>query len=138
MAKKKIKGGVYVVIDPALGIDCIIPVIKKVIEGGADVLQLWNSWKSDQNKDEFIEAICRVAHAANIPVLINEEWELLKTTELDGVHFDTIPANFEAIRQDIERPFICGVTCGNNLTLIKWATDNGPDYISFCAMFPSP
>lgn len=125
-------------VDPALGIDYILPVIEQAIEGGADVLQLWNNWKSDQNKHQFIEAVCRVAHAVNIPVLINEEWELLRTTELDGVHFDTIPVNFEAIRQEIERPFICGLTCGNNLTCIKWATDNNLDYISFCSMFPSP
>lgn len=137
-SERKIKGGVYVVIDPVLGIDYILPAIEQAIEGGADVLQLWNNWKSDQNKHEFIEAVCRVAHAANIPVLINEEWQLLRTTELDGVHFDTIPANFDAIRQNIERPFICGITCGNNLTVIKWATDNNLDYISFCSMFPSP
>lgn len=137
-ATRKINGGLYLVVDPAMGLEFILPKIKQAIAGGVDVLQVWNNWSDGQNKPEIINAICNIAHSSNIPVLINEEWQLLSTTELDGVHFDNVPTDLNAIRQTIAKPFIIGITCGNDLNRIKWADDNRLDYISFCSMFPSP
>lgn len=137
-ADSKIKGGIYLVVDPAAGIDHVLPIVKQAIDGGADVLQIWNNWTNNQDKHEFIDAICKTAHAKDIPVLINEEWDLLKETKLEGVHFDNIPYNINEIRQTIKRPFICGLTCGNDLSRIYWATEQDLDYISFCSLFPSP
>jgi thiamine-phosphate pyrophosphorylase len=137
-ATRKINGGLYLVVDPALQLELILPKIKQAIAGGIDVLQVWNNWSAGQNKQNIINAICNIAHASNIPVLINEEWQLLQTTQLDGVHFDNVPTEINAIRQAIAKPFIIGITCGNDLNRIKWANDNRLDYISFCSMFPSP
>jgi thiamine-phosphate pyrophosphorylase len=137
-ATRKINGGLYLVVDLALQLEFILPKIKQAIAGGIDVLQVWNNWSDGQNKQNIINAICNIAHASNIPVLINEEWQLLQTTQLDGVHFDNVPTDIKAIRQTIAKPFVIGITCGNNLNRIKWANDNRLDYISFCSMFPSP
>lgn len=134
----KITGGLYLVIDPAPGLDVILPKIHQAIGGGADVLQIWNNWNNNQNKQETINTICKIAHIKNIPVIINEEWQLLQSTQLDGVHFDNIPKDLAAIQQTIAKPFIKGLTCGNDLDRINWANDNHLDYISFCSMFPSP
>jgi thiamine-phosphate pyrophosphorylase len=137
-ATRKINGGLYLVVDPALQLEFILLKIKQAIAGGIDVLQVWNNWSDGQNKQNIINAICNIAHASNIPVLINEEWQLLQTTQLDGVHFDNVPTDINAIRQTIAKPFIIGITCGNDLNRIIWANDNRLDYISFCSMFPSP
>jgi thiamine-phosphate pyrophosphorylase len=133
-----ITGGLYLVIDPAPGLDLILSKIQQAISGGVDVLQIWNNWNNNQNKQETINTICEIAHIKNIPVLINEEWQLIQSTQLDGVHFDNIPKDLAAIQQTIAKPFIKGLTCGNDLERIKWANDNHFDYISFCSMFPSP
>ena len=137
MTKRKIKSGLYLVVDPGLQLDVLLTKITAAIEGGVSVVQVWNHWNEEQDKQAVVNAICAVAHAYNIPVLINEAWELLHTTALDGVHFDALPDNLNAIRQAIQRPLIMGITCGNDLTRIHWANDNGCDYISFCSMFPS-
>lgn len=134
---KKISGGIYLVVDPATGIDILLPQIAKAIEGGIEVLQVWNNWKPGQDKNKLIAAICSLAHEKNIPVLINEEWQLLRTTELDGVHFDNIPDDLNMIRQSLGRPVITGLTCGNDLDIIRAAIKEQFDYISFCSMFPS-
>jgi thiamine-phosphate pyrophosphorylase len=135
--QRKIEGGVYLVIDPALGLNSILPKIEEAIKGGISVLQVWNNWGNTSNKIEFIETICKAAHVHNIPVLINEDWELMLSTSLDGAHFDNIPLDLNQIRKTIARPFICGITCGNDLSHIDWAVDNNLNYISFCSMFPS-
>lgn len=135
---RKIAGGIYLVVDPATGINQVLSKVKQAIAGGVDVLQVWNNWNNHQDKYAFINAICETAHAGNIPVLINDEWELLKDTALDGVHFDSKPSDISSIRQAIDRPILCGLTCGNNLDHIQWAEEQKLDYISFCSMFPSP
>jgi thiamine-phosphate pyrophosphorylase len=70
-------------------------------------------------------------------VLINNHWEYLKETELDGVHFDSIPTGLEEIKNQIGRDFLMGLTCGNDLKDVRWAAKRDIDYISFCSMFPS-
>lgn len=135
--QRKVKEGIYLVVDPAPGGEYLFPKVEKALKGGIDMLQVWNHWNEDQNKTGFINALCRLAHRRHVPVLINEEWELVKTTALNGVHFDTLPADICSIRQDIGRPVIMGITCGNDLQRIQWAMDNRLDYVSFCSMFPS-
>ncbi len=134
--RRKIKGGVYLVVVPSEGIDKVLPKVKAALAGGVDVLQIWNHWHEGQDQKAFINSIVQLAHAADIPVLINEEWHWLKSTHADGVHFDAIPADWDTIHQTIKRPFLTGITCGNDEARIGWAT-RFADYLSFCSMFPS-
>jgi thiamine-phosphate pyrophosphorylase len=134
---KRIKGGIYLVIDPRQDINLLLPTIQQAIDGGVDVLQIWNHWNHKQDRLMLIDKICSLAHDRDIPVIINEEWKLLLSTKLDGVHFDDPPADLEAIRLIVRKAFLCGVTCGNDISRIKWADENSLDYISFCSMYPS-
>jgi thiamine-phosphate pyrophosphorylase len=134
--RRKVKGGVYLVIDPHDGIETILPKVKAALAGGVDVLQIWNHWHDGQDRKAFIERITTLAHAVDVPVLMNEEWKWLDSTMIDGVHFDAIPDNWDAIRNTITRPFLAGITCGNDEARISWAI-RFADYISFCSMFPS-
>jgi thiamine-phosphate pyrophosphorylase len=72
-----------------------------------------------------------------VPVIINNEWKLLNSLPLDGVHFDEIPSNYDYIKQSIEKEFLAGITCNNDLSVIEWAESNQLNYISFCSVFPS-
>jgi thiamine-phosphate pyrophosphorylase len=99
---------------------------------------LRNNWRNGQDKEQLVEAICTIAHHHDLPVIINEEWEMMLKTPVDGVHFDSIPPSLNTIRQKIGRSFLCGLTCGNNLSSVQWADENALTYISFCSLFPSP
>ena len=134
---RTITGGLYLVIDPAKGAEQVLPAVHKAIAGGVDIIQVWNHWHHDQDKLTFIEQVCKAAHTQNIPVLINEEWQLINNTDLDGVHLDDIPDDMAALRKQVLRPFIMGITCGNDLQKVQWAIENNLHYISFCSMFLS-
>lgn len=138
--ERRIKGGVYLVIDPAMDQELLLAKVSQALEGGVQVLQIWNHWPEHfglADKQGLVEAILKISSQFNVPVLINEEWELLKHTGLDGVHFDSIPKDYEHIQKDIGRPFISGITCSNDLAVIEWAEQHDFDYVSFCSMFPS-
>lgn len=134
-------GIVYLVVDPSIERELLLDKTARALEGGVDILQIWNHWPGEPDrpdKEQLVGSVLELASEYEVPVLINEEWELLKTTELDGVHFENVPKEIGRIRREIGRDFIAGITCGNDLEVVAWADENGMDYISFCAMFPSP
>ncbi len=111
--------------------------IKLCLKEELTALQIWDNFSAGQNIIKLVKDICKLAHAKNIPVLINNKWEFLKDSKLDGVHFDHIPENYKAIKEIIKRPFISGLTCNNDLSFVHWANLHQIDYISFCSVFPS-
>lgn len=140
MSDKKLSG-VYLVVDPSVEKSMLLEKVHQALVGGVAILQIWNNWPDDfsrEDKVELIVAILDLTRRYQAPLLINDDWELLKTCPLDGVHFDEIPDNLSRIKEEIDRDFIAGITCGNDLETIRWADQNGFDYISFCAMFSSP
>lgn len=133
--------GLYLVVDPSGDPGELLDKVRRALEGGVDLLQVWNRWPEGTGrgvKEELVRAVLELARPREVPVLVNEEWELLKTTGLHGVHFDVIPDDFERIRREIGRDFLAGVTCENDLDVVRRADHLDMDYISFCAMFPSP
>ena len=135
---QKITGGVYLVINPAQGLDHILPRLERSLRGGLSVVQIWDNWPAEVNKLNFIHEITEKAHAYGVPVLINNEWEVLPQTTLDGVHFDGATDRLPEIQDKVGRAFLKGITCANDLSIVHWANDNGFDYVSFCSLFPSP
>lgn len=133
--------GIYLVVDPSMDHNKLLDKVEQALEGGASIVQIWNHWPddmSDYDKEQLITYLTEMAARYDVPVLINDEWEFLKSTPLDGIHFDAVPENINQIKKEIGRDFIAGITCSNDLEVVKWAENNSFDYISFCAMFPSP
>ncbi len=137
---KKITGGIYLVIDPSIKKQTLLKKVKAALEGGTGILQIWNHWPDSINLSEkldIIDSVMLLAEEFDVPVIINEEWRLLKNISLHGVHFDSIPDNYTQLKSEVNREFIAGITCGNDINILHWAEKNHLDYISFCSMFPS-
>ena len=66
---QKITGGVYLVINPAQGLDHILPRLERSLRGGLSVVQIWDNWPAEVNKLNFIHEITEKAHAYGVPVL---------------------------------------------------------------------
>ena len=133
--------GVYLVVDPSMDQPVLLDKVEEALKGGVSILQIWNHWPKGMrktDKQQLITYIKEMAVDYDAPVLINDAWELLKETNADGLHFDSIPEDYEQIKKEIGRDFVAGITCSNDMKVIEWAEENGFDYVSFCAMFPSP
>jgi thiamine-phosphate pyrophosphorylase len=137
--ERLIKGGVYLVLDPSLETELLLTRLAGALTGGLQAVQIWNNWSEGAPRFDIIKAIGQLCKQYNVPLLINQEWELLlQSPWLQGVHFDDIPADFNYIKKTIGRSFVTGITCTSNLDRVIWADNNKLDYISFCSMFPSP
>lgn len=127
--KKKL-AGLYLVVDPKMGMDYLKPRVKAIVKGGINVIQVWDHWAVDQDKVGFVTELRSIAN--NVPVIINNHVDLALSARADGVHFD----HLNQIPDSIADQLIVGVTLSNRT---DWTLLNqGPvDYISFCSMFPS-
>lgn len=133
-----INGGIYLVLNPAMDTELLLTKLASALNGGLQVVQIWNNWPSEAPRLAIIEAIGKLCEAHKVPLLINQEWELLQQSHwLQGVHFDDVPEDLETIRQSIGRPFLTGITCSGDLEKVRLADEKQVDYISFCSMFPS-
>lgn len=133
-----IKGGIYLVANGRMETKLLITKLDQALDGGINVIQLYNIKDDKEATISNINKICELAHAFDVPVLINNYWYLIDRTLLDGVHFDKIPDDYAFIEKSIQKDFSKGITCTNDLSVIEWADKNGFDYVSFCSMFPSP
>lgn len=134
---ERIKSGVYLVIDPSMEEEVLLKKLSLILAKQISAVQIWDNFKSGQNKLELIRKVYALCAQHKVPLLINNHWEYLKEIDIDGVHFDTLPDNLDEIRKSTNRDLIFGITCENDLADVIWAAKHNIDYISFCSMFPS-
>lgn len=135
---KNIKGGIYLVADGSIEINTLTHKLQKALEAGISVIQLYNIPDDSEQNIRQINSLCTLAHRFGVPVLINNNWALVNDTLLDGVHFDKIPDDYSHIEKTIQKKCLKGITCTNDLDIIRSANEKHFDYVSFCSMFPSP
>lgn len=131
------KGGVYLVVDPSMSKEKLLQKLSIVLLENICAVQVWDNMNNIDNVDALLKSICDLCAKHNTPVLINNQWQLLKQYDFDGIHFDELPQDIQAIKQEIGKDFICGVTCNNEITVAEKAAAMQFDYVSFCSMFPS-
>jgi thiamine-phosphate pyrophosphorylase len=135
MSKRRISGGLYLVVDPST--EDVLVRVDEALKGGVDVIQVWNKQDGVFDQVSFINAMCCLAAHYDVPVLVHNDIELLTNTEAHGIHFDELPDDLNLMRRQMKRADIVGVTCDNNRREIARAIDAPVDYLSFCSMYPS-
>lgn len=132
-----IRGGTYLVVDPAALTDASYQKIRLALKSGLAAIQVWDNRQYISSKAAIVQNLLKLARPFDVPVLINGNWELLMQTDANGIHFDQPSDNLALIRKAVGRKIITGVTCGNNLDTVQYAIDQKMDYVSFCSVFPS-
>ncbi|MCY0968763.1 thiamine phosphate synthase [Chryseobacterium wangxinyae] len=137
MKKQTIQSGIYLIIDPSMDEGILFSKLDLIVKEKIAAVQIWDNFKDNQNIEELLLKIYKKTSLHNIPLIINNRGEYLNKIPLDGIHFDEIPENLYEIKKEINRNFIVGITCNNELLTIEYAERYHFDYISFCSMFPS-
>lgn len=137
MFRKKISGGVYLVVDPSLKEEELLEKLLQTVDNEIAAVQVWDHFPPSAEIENILNKICEVCHSHNVPVLMNNVWQLVDSTAMDGVHFDEIPKDFDRIKERLDNNCIMGITVNNDLSIVEWAEKNKLDYISFCSVFPS-
>lgn len=113
----------------------IINDVSAAIRGGAKAVQYRDKKPTDALAiAEALAAICR-CHA--IPLIINDDIDLVLKVKADGVHLGKDDGDIGIARQQLGGKAIIGVSCYDSIERAKVVQAQGASYVAFGRFFPS-
>ncbi|RKZ65826.1 MAG: thiamine phosphate synthase [Gammaproteobacteria bacterium] len=111
--------------------------VESALKGGAKIIQYRD--KSNDQKKRLVQAtalrlLCKRYEALCI---INDDIELAKAIDADGVHLGKDDSSIAQARKALGDDAIIGVSCYNDITIAIEAEKNTADYVAFGAIFSS-
>jgi thiamine-phosphate pyrophosphorylase len=132
--------GLYLVVDTTIPEERLIPIVQHALEGGVDIVQLWGEQHDTQVLRTVGQKILGLTRKHGALCLVADKLDVCREIGADGIHFDgyelpRLTPNEAKKIMGIDK--IVGVTCGNSVEKLRWAQENGADYVSFCSIFPT-
>lgn len=136
--KNKLKG-LYVITDENLISEKDFEsTIEAALQGGASIIQYRDKSGKIQKRLQqasVLRSLCEQYHAI---CLINDDIELAKAVNADGVHLGKDDVSITMARQLLGEDAIIGVSCYNDVNRAIIAEKQSADYVAFGAIFSSP
>jgi len=111
--------------------------VELALQGGARIIQYRDKSNDPSKRLEQAAAICSLCSRYQATSIINDDIELAKAVNADGVHLGRDDAAISQARKILGNNSIIGVSCYGDLALAKRAEEHGADYVAFGAMFSS-
>lgn len=138
MTAVRLDKGLYVITEHRhLDFPELLARTEAILETGIAALQYRN--KTADRKQKLYEAgvLQTLCADRQTPFLVNDDIELARTLEADGVHLGKEDNSPDQARQRLGDGFIVGISCYNESDKAEQAVRQGVDYIAFGAMFPT-
>lgn len=113
-------------------------VIELALQGGTRIIQYRDKSGNEQKRLQQASALRRLCRQYQATCIINDDVELAKAVNADGVHIGKDDESITRAREILGDNAIIGVSCYNRLKLAIAAQNNRADYVAFGAMFASP
>lgn len=78
-----------------------------------------------------------ICHNYGVPFILNDHTEIARDIAIDGVHVGKDDLAIKDIRKEFDKDFIIGASCYNSQELAIKAVEDGANYVSFGAFFPT-
>jgi thiamine-phosphate pyrophosphorylase len=123
---------IYLVTPPAFDLDAF-PDRLAVVLDAVDVacLRLSLASRDEDTVARAADALRALAHARDIPLVIERHVQLVTGLGLDGVHLTDGARSIRTVRKDLGADAIIGAACGTTRHEGMNAAEAGADYVSF-------
>lgn len=108
--------------------------VEEALKGGATMVQLREKELDEETFEREARELLEVCHRYGVPLLINDNVELAKRVNADGVHVGQKDREASEVRAFLGKDKIVGVTA-KTVEQARAAQDAGADYIGSGAMF---
>ncbi|MZR32162.1 thiamine phosphate synthase [Sneathiella litorea] len=128
----------YLISPAVIDLDTFEMAFRNAIAGGD--IACFQLRLKDRPAEEIITATKRllpIAQDAGVAFLLNDDAELAKELDVDGVHVGQDDMPYKKARDILGPEAIIGVTCKNSRHLAMIAGEAGADYVAFGAFFTS-
>jgi thiamine-phosphate pyrophosphorylase len=113
-------------------------IIKQALQGGAGIIQYRDKSNNLEKRKKQGTELRMLCDQYGALFIINDDLELAKRVNADGVHLGENDASISEARALLGKNAIIGVSCYNQLELAIKAESEGANYIAFGAFFASP
>jgi len=127
--------GLYAITPDSADLNTLIQKTKSAIEGGAFMVQYRSKIQDRDVKMQQCAAILRLCREYEIPCIVNDDVEMCRVLEADGVHLGEKDDNIAEVRHILGEDAIIGSSCYDQLDRAKSAQKEGASYVAFGAMF---
>ncbi|CAN1529241.1 ThiE Thiamine monophosphate synthase [Methylophilaceae bacterium] len=130
--------GLYAITPDMADLNTLIHKTQLVIEGGAFMVQYRSKIQDRAVKIQQCAAILRLCREYGVPCIVNDDVEMCRILEADGVHLGENDDNIAEVRRILGEDAIIGSSCYDQLDRAKQAQKEGATYVAFGAVFPTP
>jgi thiamine-phosphate pyrophosphorylase len=130
--------GLYAITPDMADLNTLIQKTQSAIEGGAFMVQYRSKIHDRAVKIQQCAAILRLCREYGVPCIVNDDAEMCRILEADGVHLGENDDNIAEVRRILGEDAIIGSSCYDQLNRAKQAQKEGASYVAFGAMFPTP
>ncbi|SHM22559.1 thiamine phosphate synthase [Ruminococcus flavefaciens] len=111
--------------------------VEEAILGGVTCVQMREKKASEEEMIEEAQKLLKICHKYNVPLIINDDYNVALKSGADGVHVGIEDAPVAEIRRIAGENFIIGATA-KTVEQARLAESSGADYLGVGAVFPSP
>ena len=138
MAKPTRIAGLYAIADTHYLADArLVAAVAEAIEGGARIIQYRDKIHDPAERARQAGELAALCRRHGVPFLVNDDVELARRVDADGVHLGRDDASVADARAQLGSRTIIGVSCYNEIGRALLAQAGGADYVAFGRFFPS-
>ena len=127
--------GLYAITPDMADSNSLLQKTQLAIEGGAFMVQYRSKIQDRDVKMQQCAAILRLCREYKIPCIVNDDVDMCRVLEADGVHLGKKDDNIAEVRRILGEDAIIGSSCYDQLNRAKLAQKEGASYVAFGAMF---
>jgi glutamate-1-semialdehyde 2,1-aminomutase len=109
-----------------------------VLDQGAVLMQYRNKSADAALRQEQALGLKLLCLTYGVPLIVNDDVELARAIQADGVHLGAADADLAAARALLGSDALIGVSCYASIERAQAAAAQGADYLAFGAFFTSP
>lgn len=137
---KHLLEGLYCITDPSLTVNSPLQIedmVQQAIGGGARIIQYRDKLSTATQQADIAHRLCQLCRRQSVLFLINDNPQLAKSVDADGVHLGQTDTDLRTARDMLGKDKIIGISCHANLQLAQSAQQQGADYVAFGRFFAS-
>jgi thiamine-phosphate pyrophosphorylase len=127
--------GLYAITPDMADSNSLLQKTQLAIEGGAFMVQYRSKIQDRDVKMQQCAAILRLCREYKIPCIVNDDVDMCRVLEADGIHLGEKDDNIAEVRNILGENAIIGSSCYDQLNRAKLAQKEGASYVAFGAMF---
>ncbi|MBP6534189.1 MAG: thiamine phosphate synthase [Arenimonas sp.] len=136
-ARLKNTGGIYLITPDMADTARLCMQVESLLRQPVALLQYRNKAADAPMRRKQAKALQTLARQAEVPFIINDDWQLAMDIDADGVHLGAEDALPGLVRTQAGGRMIIGVSCYNDLPRARRMSFEDVDYLAFGAAFPS-